>query len=501
MQFSSGGVKLYISIPSISLLVYFALKLYQELSAENVNLFTNENKKFWLITIVVLCLWVLMSGIGSFMYQNSDFVARNPMYRDLCTYEWPVIYDLSQQSDAVKAITGSGTVAFSYYLTYWLPPALLSKIFSFDELGRNVSLYFYTVIGIFLTLYNLCRYFKKTSYAILTVFIFFSGMDVIGYVCQRILPDAAQANGSGYLKIFSVLIYEHFEWWAGLFQYSSNTSLLFWVFNQSVGVWLIVILFLQVRSNKNSLALSSLTFAYSAWAVFGMIPLALWSAFKIHKKFRDAFTLQNILIPLLILIVYGSFYLTGNGAQGKPFYLNVKNTEDLYVYALFILLEFGIYMLIMGKTAVKYDFYHVVLIELLLFPFYTFDGNLIMRETISTLFVLMVLVLKFLFEKDTSLRKRKIVLVIALAIGAYTPVSEMNRSIIGTTVHVLKEHNMLPNALAQKAQNLNVKFLRNELYTLGNLTVFDNEELIRGYKNTFFAYGYEDSFFFKYLAK
>ena len=436
-----------------------------------------------------------MSGIGSFMYQNFDHIARNPIYRDLCDYKWPIVYDLSQQSDAVKAITGSDTVAFSYYLTYWLPPALLSKIFVLNELSRNVILYFYTVLGVFLITYNLFRYFKKTSYIILAVFIFFSGMDIIGFLCSHAFVAITKINAA---IEFKSLIYCHLEWWPLIFQYSANTTQLFWVFNQSVPVWLIVILFLQVRSNKNSLALSSLTFAYSAWAIFGMIPLALWSAFKLHKKFRDAFTLQNILLPLTIAIIFGSFYIMGNGAQDKPFYFVIKDFLRLSAYVLFVFLEFGAYLLIMGKTATKYNFYYVVLIELLLFPIYTFDGNLIMRATISTLFVLMIFVLKFLFEENAVLRKRKIILVLALAIGAYTPVTEINRSVIFTAVHVLRENNLLPTSLMQKAQT--IKLLREEVYTLGNIRT-DEFKIIKMCKDNFFAYDYKNSFFFKYLAK
>lgn len=188
------------------------------------------------------------------MAQTGDFLARNPIYRDLCTYDWPIVYDLSKQSDAVQAVVGSGTVAFSYYLTYWLPPALLSKIFSFSEIGRNLSLYFYTVFGIFLVVYNLCRYFKKVSYKILLIFIFFSGLDIAGCLIHRVFVAAVKVNEQ---QNFSMLLYDFIETWAGKYEYLSNTTNLFWAFNQAVPTWLIVILFLQLRSNKNSLALSS----------------------------------------------------------------------------------------------------------------------------------------------------------------------------------------------------------------------------------------------------
>ena len=157
-----------------------------------------------------------MSGIGSFVYQNWDFKVRNPIYRDLCDYQWPVVYDLSKQSDAVQAVAGSETVAFSYYLTYWLPPALVSKILGLNEQGRNLILYFYSLLGIFLVVYNLCRYFKKTSYLILAVFIFFSGMDVIGFLCRHAYSVMNQIQWGGDFNHFSEIIFRHMEWWSSI---------------------------------------------------------------------------------------------------------------------------------------------------------------------------------------------------------------------------------------------------------------------------------------------
>ena len=86
-----------------------------------------------------LLIWVILSGIGSFLYQNSDFTHRNPIYHDLCNYNWPVLYNLSQSS--VHA-------ALSYYFSWWLPPALIAKIFALGYTGQELLLYFWSMLYI-----------------------------------------------------------------------------------------------------------------------------------------------------------------------------------------------------------------------------------------------------------------------------------------------------------------------------------------------------------------
>ena len=151
-------------------------------------------------------------------------------------------------------------------------------------------------------------------------------------------------------------------------------------------------------------------------------------------------------------------------------------------------MEFGCYLLIMGKTATKYDSYYVVLIELLLFPAYTLGSDFTMRASIPAVFLMMIFSMKFLLDEDSILRTRKIILCLALIIGSWTAVSEINRSLYFTSKYAL-------NALTEH----NSWFLQNQIYSLDNLTI--NEGWIRIINSTFYAYNYKNSFFFKYLVK
>lgn len=493
--FFFGWLKFYIAAPVSLVFIIFAYSLYSELSPGNSELITKDSSKFWLCVLICLCVWVLLSGIGGVFTQNTDFLVRNSIYRDLCNYNWPVIYDMSTQEQVVQEFMGSGKAALSYYFGWWLVPALAVKIFSLGQLGQDICIYTWALIGCFLTVYNLCRYFRKNSFLILVILIFFSGLDIIGAVIMRTFSSYSQ--NWGILGFF----YRHLEWWAGFGQYSANTSTLFWVFNQSIPVWVIISLFLQLYDSKNQLALCSLSFAYSAWAAIGIIPIAFASIFIRNKTLSKSFSLQNYIIPLSMVIIYGMFYLASSGSHDQTggFILTSKNR--IAVYFLFIFLEFGLYFILMGKQAAKFDFYYIILAELILIPSYKLiSSDFIMRASIPPLFMLMTFLMKCLVD-DASLLKgtRRALLIAVMIIGAWTPMNEINGHIIRTGLAVSNSYDLFSVPSDLKFRTIR----RDEIYSFGNMRT-DNENalnIMRTWKNNFFAHDYEDSAFFKYLAK
>ena len=76
----------------------------------------------WL-SLLIVAGWVFLSGIDAFGFQNSDFAARNAIFRDLVARPWPVTYDY-RTFPALQATFGD-TGALVYYFTFWLPCACL----------------------------------------------------------------------------------------------------------------------------------------------------------------------------------------------------------------------------------------------------------------------------------------------------------------------------------------------------------------------------------------
>ncbi|MBR2534196.1 MAG: hypothetical protein IKE50_05390 [Erysipelotrichaceae bacterium] len=458
------AVALFAAVPFF-FFVYFVCK---DIIETETKLFTKETYIYWIIAIAVICIWVYFSGIGAFSFQNGDHWVRNPIYRDLCSYRWPVIYDLSKEPAFVQSITGSDPVAFSYYFTFWLVPALISKVFGLSELGCNIILFLWSVTGLLLILYNMNRIIGKCSVGSLLMLVFFSGMDILRCVYY----------GKPYQFI------EHIEWWGDLYriQYSSNTTQLYWVFNQSIPLWLIICLTYQLQSNKYLGALYALSFAYSPWAIFGVIPIALVGSFSKKQNICQVFNLINIITTLLTAGIYGLFYVASSGSSGgigtTLSYYRTRLFGFLIDYFIFVLTEFILYWLFVYKEKKNDKYFWIVSMELLLFPMvWMRDGNFTMRASIPALFIFMLYIIETMNRIET---KSKIVLTAMLLIGSLTPISEINRSI--------------KNTLIGNYDN------EEEIYSFGNIQT-RNEARIKIVKDQFFIYDYNESIFFKSLGK
>ena len=48
----------------------------------------------YFLLMVVLAVWLFLSGVGGYAFQNWDHHSRNAVFRDLINYSWPVVYHL-----------------------------------------------------------------------------------------------------------------------------------------------------------------------------------------------------------------------------------------------------------------------------------------------------------------------------------------------------------------------------------------------------------------------
>lgn len=425
--------------------------------------------EYWVVVGVVVFAWLMFSGIGGFSYQNSDYFVRNPIYRDLVRQPWPVFFDFSTQRPAVRDVLGNGSAAFVYYFCFWLPPALLAKLFAGNELLANVFLLAWAYLGVMLALYQIHRHLKRHFWAAPVIFICFSGLDGLGYW----LLKGRFAFGA------------HLEWWCTYFQYSSHTTVLYWVFNQAIPLWLLTALLLNMRGNKTTIGLCSLAFAYSPFATFGMVPLAVYSAFRRGQNWKKALTWENALIPLAMLLVFGSFYLSNAGSvslQGWIFQFYPWK-KWLPAYLLFLLLEVGIYAWILQKCLRKYAYLWVALAELALIPLYKMTGanDFAMRASLPALLILSVCLTRYALACRADYGKwAALALAVTLALGAVTPLSEIYRSVSFT--------------VRQGARPVETVYSFQAFAT-------DNADTLRLCRRQFFAYGYEKRFFFQCMGK
>ena len=136
---------------------------------------------------------------------------------------------------------------------------------------------------------------KKQFFAVL-IFVLFSGLDVVGMFWLK---------RQGYLLEPSVL---HLEWWAGGLQYSSNTTCLYWVFNQTIMSWLATMCFLCEKTPRNYVLIGLSCFFCGPLPFVGLAVLMIASAIEKlineckSKHSKEYFKNMNIFKKLALSI-------------------------------------------------------------------------------------------------------------------------------------------------------------------------------------------------------
>jgi len=266
----------------------------------------------------ILFLWIYFSGIGGFQYQNWDFHGRNALLHDLINYSWPVQYDFTAQQELSSQFGAKGYLV--YYFSFFLPSAIVGKFLGWKI--ANIFLFIWVWLGLNLFVFWLFRYLKKSNLLILLFFIFFSGMDVL--VSQHLI--SGEINSPAFLS--SVLNPIPIDNWAvGYFQYSSITTQLFYVFNQSLPAWIITIWLFNQNNRKIILFIYSLLIFFAPFPFIGLSPFFIYKFFIIPlsekkqyyfhilflKKLQESISFQNIIGACSLLFVAGIFFKANVG--------------------------------------------------------------------------------------------------------------------------------------------------------------------------------------------
>ncbi len=397
-------LKLYISVPASILLVvagFWSLKK-DYFKRERKIIIRKSN---FIIIIIIFMFWVWISGQGGGFYQTFDNHWRNAVFRDLINNEWPVIYPN----------TGNALI---YYIMYWIVPASFGKLFGWGV--ANFILYIWTLIGILISYFMITCLLKVTTLkkmiAVALVFIFFSGLNVIGIltVSSFKIYDLNQLSGywEGWLNaIPSEFPYEY--------QYSSNNILLQWVYNQTIVPWIITALLMENKKIRNFAFWGLLVLPYAPLPFIGFFLYFLGLACifivkKIRMKkysevIREIFSVQN-LIAIVALFPIFFFFFKANSFGAKISRYVPSEAYDLkriVLLILFYFLEFGIYMLIIYKENKKNSLYWITLFSLIIIPFFKVGNgvDLCMRASIPGLFVLMILLMKYISYVSQSYKK------------------------------------------------------------------------------------------------
>ncbi|MDE6683065.1 MAG: hypothetical protein K2J87_06520, partial [Muribaculaceae bacterium] len=319
-------LKFWIGLPLTLLLGVSPILLCKDsqnniVSKNNTDSVTFTSRQLYL-TIIVLLAWVVLSGIGGYVWQNRwDHSFRNAVFNDLVNRPWPVA-----DSDNV----------LPYYIGFWLPSATVAKITGAMWMGRLCQL-LYGFMGIVLAFLLSVEKIGKMRLRYLIPFIFFSGLDIIGIFI----------SGGSIPRNF------HLELWSPLAFWESNTTLLFWVYNQAIPSWVATIILLTTGLHKGLPALTLCFLTISApFSVVGLFPLALYYIIRRSVLSRTWLKgLKSFFTPVNILSLLG--------ALPVMLYFKFNNQTETYIS----------FHLLTTLVGVK-DFLIIILIEVLVFiPF------------------------------------------------------------------------------------------------------------------------------------
>ena len=305
--FFLGWCRWYIGIPTaiiVSAGALLSLREHWKHSFEAISLNRSDGMKLLLIFLIV-SMWVVLSGIGGYTWQNTDHYYRNGIYEMLVRDSWPVAKELS-----IDSITNHR--ALIYYIGFWLPAALFGKIFGLQ--AGYAFQYVWVVLGILITYALICLWRKRILVWPLFIFILFSGLDAAGTWLSS--PDKLEILGEN-----------HLEWWAPHYQFSSISTQLFWVFNQAVPAWVASIFILLFERPKNMIFTASLIMLTSIFPFVGVLPFAAYfmisrSAWAqcynsvvslYHDILKNCGSIQNIIAGGCVGVL-STLYLLGNEA-------------------------------------------------------------------------------------------------------------------------------------------------------------------------------------------
>lgn len=485
--FLLGWCHWYIGIPGsiiIILSIRNCLRQFIDISENSIVLKRDDIYKI-LSALMIIAVWVGLSGIGGYAWQNDDHRWRNAIFDILVQNEWPC-----QKSFVINGIQQSRSLV--YYIGFWMPSAVVGKLLGLT--AGYAAQYLWAFLGIGLVYIWICIWQKKIIIWPLIILIFFSGLDVLGTLLYS--TDS-----------FAIWGMEHLERWPIGYQYSSNTTQLFWVFNQAIPIWLATIFIFHLEKPQNIIFTWSLTMLSSTLPFVGIAPIVfyfllkrnrqMFSSCKMTKKIRKCITWQNVIgsgivgvisatylmsndvttqsiskivgklagffplvfwgsIVISVILGIGIYFIVCKRSIVKKYrpllliFLSAilflfglyclsttgnshNNLYRLIFLIIFIFLEAGIYLIILYRNSKDRPLFFIVLICLTVYPLIKVGNSIdfCMRASIPALFIVMLWCMEAIGNRKKG---TTFYLIIAMIIiGAITPLHEIKRTLINTS--------------------------------------------------------------------
>ena len=220
---------------------------------------------------------------------------------------------------------------------------------------------------------------------------------------------------------------------------------------------------------------------------------------RMKPLLKNTFTPVNIIPPIIVLIVFGLLYTANPNATGDDgFIWKFYDTPFGLIldYVKYVVFEFGIWTLLIYRKHRKDPMLWTAVITLLILPIYKISkaNDFIMRGSMAPAFMICLYVVMYVTDNFEMCRDNKLELKKALAgravliimcIAAYVPVNYvLFNALISYQMHFTDEVNY-----------------EDEIHKIGSFGNIIEEEELEVVKKQFFVEDYENTAFFKYLAK
>lgn len=519
--FFAGWLRWWLAIPAAALVVASSYYCVRDLfgRAPGRGLDQGGDRARWHPLVLLLAVAVVLSvlsGAGGYGAQDSDHPKHNAILKSLVEEPWPVM-----------VASPKGSFPMVYYVAYYLPAGLFGKATGWE--GANHFLQVWTALGLALSMLWFCVLFGRLTWLAIVVFVFFSGLDVIGATLFRFLEFTGRPDFHWSTFDWSSIDWASLRWWnwqirwwdpALLRNYSSNMALVFFVPQQALGGWILTGMVCYLLRQNGDWAKRSLVFywalscLWSPLVTIGLAPLLALdfaeSRASLLERLKAYGSLAN-LCGLAILGILGLYYLArfadlpfegdpstgfglGNPRMGSPMLFLVR-------VLLFFTLEVGILAWLVWDAASADDprgrrLFRVSLGFLFLLPFFRYGGinDLVMRASIPCLFVFAVYVARALARKETG-RTKRLALMAVVAVAAANPVAEIYR-------HAREVHRRGKLVLVPQENEVDTLWSLNQ--QVRRFALRSDHVLFQTFRSdTFFLQyiGSPDSFFFRWLAR
>lgn len=433
-------IRLRFALPTLILLgvMFFGIIKNKKNNVNRINL------NIWLlistfIIFILLLIWCIYSGQGGFNPQYYDWQKHNVILNDLVNNKWPVRYEMDGRQGVL-----------SYYIGFYLVPALIGKVTNFDV--AQDAIIFWTALGLLLLILNIYQLYGnnhvKNLYLILFGLILFGTfIYIFSVIYHNWNPTDYQAIGVGACG----------DWFSHnlKIQYTTNITQLCYVFPQMIPAAIATVLFMKNIDNISvwgiicaSLVLYS-TFTFVG-LIFLMILVLIYKLIVqrnvIKQNLKQLVSFGNICSILVIGVL--ALYILCNIMQPKPesagmeFKL-IEYQKELGGFILFQL-SWILWVLILSKYEKHNFMMWGASIILFILPFYEFGGanDFCMRVSIPSLFVLNILVIKNMIGhfKDNSFYSWTLVLLLLLT--GVAPMGQLNKNPWPNVMQNKHEYNM-----------------------------------------------------------